>query len=164
VSTVSNEARKLHAVTTPESPLVQRIAADARAAGKKNFILEASSAGLSLHRVDGVDCDAAVFTNLTHDHYDFHSDRAGYLRAKLLLFRGLRLTARAIINADDAVAAQVMASTRAKVVTYAIANPASTVQRVSNINWNPRGSPSCMATSASLYTPLYPESTMSTTR
>jgi len=125
VSTVSNEARKLHAVTTPESPLVQRIAADARAAGKKNFILEASSAGLSLHRVDGVDCDAAVFTNLTHDHYDFHSDRAGYLRAKLLLFRGLRLTARAIINADDAVAAQVMASTRAKVVTYAIANPAS---------------------------------------
>ncbi|MEA3238412.1 MAG: UDP-N-acetylmuramoyl-L-alanyl-D-glutamate--2,6-diaminopimelate ligase [Candidatus Bipolaricaulota bacterium] len=125
VSTVSNEGRKLHAVTTPESPLVQRIAADARVAGKKNLILEASSAGLSLHRVNGVDFDAAVFTNLTHDHYDFHSNRAGYLRAKLLLFRSLRPTARAIINADDPVAAQVIASTRAKVVTYAIAKPAS---------------------------------------
>ena len=125
VGTVSNEARKLHAVTTPESPIIQQIASDAISSGKKNFILEASSAGLSLHRVDGVDFDVAVFTNLTHDHYDFHSDRAGYLRAKLLLFRGLKPAARAIINADDPVAAQVIAAAKGKVVTYAIAKPAS---------------------------------------
>jgi len=125
VGTVTNEARKLHAVTTPESPIIQQIASDAIFSWKKNFILEASSAGLSLHRVDGVDFDAAVFTNLTHDHYDFHSDRAGYLRAKLFLFRCLKPAARAIINADDPVAAQVIAVAKGKVVTYAIAKPAS---------------------------------------
>ena len=133
VSTVSNEARKLHAVTTPESPLVQRIAAEALAVGKKNFILEASSAGLSLHRVDGVDFDAAVFTNLTHDHYDFHSDRTSYLHAKLLLFRALKPTALAIVNADDPVAAQVITAAKGKVLTYAIAKPASF--RATNIEY-----------------------------
>ncbi|HDL85801.1 MAG TPA: UDP-N-acetylmuramoyl-L-alanyl-D-glutamate--2,6-diaminopimelate ligase, partial [Candidatus Acetothermia bacterium] len=125
VGTVSNEARGLHAVTTPESPIVQRIASDARAAGKKNLILEASSAGLALHRVDNIDFDTAVFTNLTHDHYDFHSDRGGYLRAKLLLFRNLKPEARAIINADDPVAEQVIAAARGMVTTYAIANKAT---------------------------------------
>ncbi len=125
VSTVNNEARGLHAVTTPESPIVQRIASDARAAGKKNLILEASSAGLSLNRVDNVDFNAAVFTNLTHDHYDFHSNRTGYLRAKLILFQSLEPTARAIINADDPAAEEVIAATQGKVITYAVTKPAS---------------------------------------
>ncbi|MCD6494790.1 UDP-N-acetylmuramoyl-L-alanyl-D-glutamate--2,6-diaminopimelate ligase [Candidatus Bipolaricaulota bacterium] len=133
VGTVSNEARGLHAVTTPESPIVQQIASDALASGKRNLILETSSAGLFLHRVDNVDFDAAVFTNLTHDHYDFHSDREGYLRAKLILFRDLKPTARAIVNADDPSSAQMIDSTRAKVVTYAIAEPAS--YRATNIEY-----------------------------
>ena len=125
VGTVSNEARSLHAVTTPESPIVQRIAADALTLGKKNLILEASSAGLALHRVDSVDFDAAVFTNLTHDHHDFHIDREGYLRAKLLLFRALKPAALAIINADDPVSERIASATSGRVITYAITGSAS---------------------------------------
>jgi len=125
VGTVSNEARGLHSVTTPESPIVQRIAHDALASGKRNLVLEASSAGLALHRVDNVDFDVAVFTNLTHDHYDFHSDRDSYLRAKLILFRNMKREAAAIINADDQEAEEVIAAARGEVITYAITRPAT---------------------------------------
>ena len=133
VGTVSNEAMGMHAVTTPESPIVQRIASDARAKERKNLILEASSAGLALHRLDQIDFDAAVFTNLTHDHYDFHRDRDAYLQAKLTLFRGLKGGAAAIINADDPVADRVIAAAGGEVVTYAIAKPAC--YRATNIEY-----------------------------
>ncbi|MEA1870697.1 MAG: Mur ligase family protein, partial [Candidatus Bipolaricaulota bacterium] len=83
ISTVANEARNIRAVTTPTSPLIQRIARETLAAEKENLVLEVSSAALLLHRVDSVDFDVAVFTNLTHDHLDFHADREAYLEAKL---------------------------------------------------------------------------------
>ncbi len=120
LSTVATEQRGMHAVTTPEAPFIQRFAWDAAHAGKKNLVLEVSSAGLALHRTDCVDFDVAVFTNLTHDHLDFHTDREEYLHAKLRLFTGLKRDGVAIINRDDPVSGRFIAATRARVVTYAI--------------------------------------------
>ncbi len=118
ISTVANEARNMRAVTTPTSPLIQRIAHETLAAEKENIVLEVSSAALLLHRVDGVDFDVAVFTNLTHDHLDFHEDKEAYMEAKLLLFRNLNPGATAIVNADDPAADRVLAASAGHVLTY----------------------------------------------
>jgi UDP-N-acetylmuramoyl-L-alanyl-D-glutamate--2,6-diaminopimelate ligase len=124
ISTVANEARNMRAVTTPTSPLIQRIAREALAAEKENLVLEVSSAALLLHRADGIDFDVAVFTNLTHDHLDFHDDKEGYLEAKLLLFRNLNPGATAIVNADDPAADRVLAASAGHPLTYAVASDA----------------------------------------
>jgi len=120
ITTIANEKRNLRAITTPSSTLIQEIAYDALVAGQKHLVVEASSAGLVLHRADAIDFDAAVFTNLTHDHLDFHEDWESYLEAKLILFRGLKPCACAIINADDPAAEQFVAATQGKTLTYAL--------------------------------------------
>ena len=120
ISTVANEARNMRAVTTPTSPLIQRIARQALATEKENLVLEVSSAALLLHRVDSVDFDVAVFTNLTHDHLDFHEDKEAYLEAKLLLFRNLKPGATAIVNTDDPAADRVLAASAGHLLTYKI--------------------------------------------
>lgn len=120
ISTVANEDRGLRAVTTPSSSVIQQIAHEAVSKEKKNLVIEVSSAALVLHRVDRVDFDAAVFTNLTHDHLDFHPDWESYLSAKLLLFRGLKSEAFTIVNADDPVSERVLAANTGQPITYAI--------------------------------------------
>ena len=120
ITTIANEKRNLHAVTTPPSPLIQGIAHDALMAGKRHLVIEVSSASLPLHRVDAVDFDAAVFTNLTHDHLDFHRDLESYLEAKLMLFRRLNPAAWAIVNVDDPTAERVLAATPGRPFTFAV--------------------------------------------
>lgn len=120
LSTVALEKQGLHAVTTPEPPFIQQFARRARQEGRENLVLEVSSAGLALHRTDFIDFDVAVFTNLTHDHLDFHPDWDAYLQAKLRLFQGLKPEAVALVNLDDPASSRFIAATRARVVTYAI--------------------------------------------
>jgi UDP-N-acetylmuramoyl-L-alanyl-D-glutamate--2,6-diaminopimelate ligase len=120
ISTVENEHRGLHAVTTPESPVIQEVAADALAGQKHHLVIEVSSAALPLHRVDAVDFDVAVFTNLTHDHLDFHADREAYLHAKLLLFEGLKSEGTAIVNLDDPAAPRVIGACRGRPLTFGL--------------------------------------------
>jgi UDP-N-acetylmuramoyl-L-alanyl-D-glutamate--2,6-diaminopimelate ligase len=86
--------------TTPEAPLLQRILAEARDSGRKAVAMEVSSHALSQSRVDAVRFDAAVFTNLGHDHLDYHSTMEAYFEAKARLFSPERAT-RAIVNEDD---------------------------------------------------------------
>ena len=124
ITTVANETRGLHAVTTPSSPAVQRIAREALILGKKHLIIETSSVALSLQRVAEVDFDVAVFTNLTHDHLDFHKDRTGYLESKLRLFRDLKPEAWAVVNADAPLHDRFFAVTKASGLSYAIQHEA----------------------------------------
>jgi UDP-N-acetylmuramoyl-L-alanyl-D-glutamate--2,6-diaminopimelate ligase len=75
------------------------------ARGVGGVAMEVSSHALSLHRVDGIDFDVAVFTNLTQDHLDFHGTLDEYRRAKARLFALLAASAKprptAVVNADD---------------------------------------------------------------
>jgi len=119
IGTVTNDARGLRAVTTPESPIVQSMAADALRSGHRNLVIEASSIGLASHRLDAVDFDVAVFTNLSRDHHDFHGGRTAYLEAKSMLFQGLKPGATAVVNADDPAASEILGATRAHALTYA---------------------------------------------
>ena len=86
--------------TTPDAILLQRKLAELRDAGATALAIEASSIGLVQGRMDGMHVDAALFTNLTRDHLDYHGDMAAYEAAKTMLFDwpGLK---HAVINLDD---------------------------------------------------------------
>lgn len=120
IGTLANEARGLPTVTTPSSRLVQRIAAEARDAGGENLIIEASSIGLEQRRLDAVDFDVGLFTNLTRDHLDLHGSMDAYLRAKRILFSGLKETAHAVVNADDPAGERILAGCRAVSWSYGL--------------------------------------------
>jgi UDP-N-acetylmuramoyl-L-alanyl-D-glutamate--2,6-diaminopimelate ligase len=86
--------------TTPEAIDLQRTFAEMLAAGDEAVVMEVSSHALALHRADAIHWSAAVFTNLTQDHLDFHRDMEDYFLAKRRLFEtGPEL---AVINVDDA--------------------------------------------------------------
>jgi len=108
ITTVENERRGLRAVTTPSSPIVQRIAREALDAGKCHLIVEASSIGLAQERLRAIGFDIAAFTNLSHDHLDLHGSLEAYVEAKLRLFRGLAGDARAVVRVDDPCAEAVL--------------------------------------------------------
>jgi UDP-N-acetylmuramoyl-L-alanyl-D-glutamate--2,6-diaminopimelate ligase len=88
--------------TTPMADDVMRLAQRARAAGATDLVLEVSSHGLAMHRVDCVHFEVAAFTNLTQDHLDYHGDFAQYEAAKRRLFRELA-PRNAVVNVDDPV-------------------------------------------------------------
>lgn len=86
--------------TTPEAIDLQRCFAAMLAAGDDACTMEVSSHAIRLHRVDAIDWDVAIFTNLSYEHLDFHEDMEDYFDAKASLFRDT--AARAVINIDDA--------------------------------------------------------------
>lgn len=120
LTTVRVEREGLSCVTTPEAPDLQRIAAEALAAGRRAFAFEASSIGLAQRRVLGVHLRAAVFTGLGRDHLDFHGSFAAYLGAKLRLFRMLPPEGVGIVNVEDRHGAQFLAACPGEVVRYGI--------------------------------------------
>jgi len=91
--------------TTPESIDIQRMLSLMRDGGFKAAALEVSSHALCQKRVCGIEFDAAVFTNLSQDHLDYHGSMEKYFEAKEELFSLLgsqtRKKGRAIVNADD---------------------------------------------------------------
>ncbi len=95
--------------TTPESLDVQDLLWQMRSAGCKAVAMEVSSHALVQARVRGVEFDAAIFTNLTQDHLDFHQTMDAYFEAKSRLFSGLaaqKKKGKAVINLDDRYGAQ----------------------------------------------------------
>ncbi len=106
--------------TTPDAVTVQEALSKMVKAGCSHAFMEVSSHALDQHRVDGIDWDVAIFTNLTHDHLDYHGDFASYIRAKKRLFDGLSAQAKALINADDKHGEVLVQNTVAKVSTYSL--------------------------------------------
>jgi UDP-N-acetylmuramoyl-L-alanyl-D-glutamate--2,6-diaminopimelate ligase len=85
--------------TTPEAPDLQAMFAQMDRAGCDSAIMEVSSHALAQHRVDGILYDAAIFTNLTQDHLDYHGTLEEYFNVKARLFNQVRRFA--VINCDD---------------------------------------------------------------
>ena len=104
VGTVSYEvgARVIPAArTTPDALTLQDLLRQMLAAGCKSAVLEVSSHALVQRRVAGIDFAVGCFTNLTHDHLDYHGTMEAYYEAKAMLFRELAPAASAVINRDD---------------------------------------------------------------
>lgn len=93
--------------TTPDAVMLQRRLAQLRAAGAQALAIEASSIGLEQGRLNGMHFDAAIFTNLTRDHIDYHGDMAAYASAKTALFDWAGLQ-HAIVNLDDPMGLQLV--------------------------------------------------------
>ena len=86
--------------TTPDALELHRLLANFKSAGANAVAMEVSSHGLDQGRVNGVAFDCALFTNLTHDHLDYHGTMAAYGEAKARLFDAPGLEA-AVLNLDD---------------------------------------------------------------
>ncbi len=119
--------------TTPEAPDLQRLLREMLDRGIEAVAIEVSSHALHQRRSFGLECDVAVFTNLSHDHLDYHGTLERYLDAKLMLFDGRNRADRikntvAVVNLDDAAGASVVAAARhggLAVVTYGSRNGVS---------------------------------------
>jgi UDP-N-acetylmuramoyl-L-alanyl-D-glutamate--2,6-diaminopimelate ligase len=103
--------------TTPEAPVVQKILDEARRSGRLAAAMEVSSHALTEGRVDGILFDAAVFTNLSHDHLDHHGSMEAYFAAKASLFTEERAAA-AVVNIDDAWGERLAGQLTIPLVTY----------------------------------------------
>ncbi|AWB34279.1 bifunctional UDP-N-acetylmuramoyl-L-alanyl-D-glutamate--2,6-diaminopimelate ligase MurE/UDP-N-acetylmuramoyl-tripeptide--D-alanyl-D-alanine ligase MurF [Orrella marina] len=104
-------------LTTPDVVSVHKLIAKVRQAGARYLVLEASSIGLDQGRLDGVLIHTAIFTNLTQDHLDYHSDMQTYGQAKARLFARPGLV-KAVINADDAASQIMVQESAAEITTF----------------------------------------------
>ena len=107
--------------TTPDAVTLHGLLAELREAGARSVTLEVSSHALDQGRVAGVSFAAAVFTNLSRDHLDYHGDMAAYGEAKLRLFHAPELR-YAVVNGDDEFSKAILATLRAGVtaVSYGL--------------------------------------------
>jgi len=113
--------------TTPDVLELHRLLAQFRAAGAGAVAIEASSHGLDQGRLDGVAFDCALFTNLTHDHLDYHGTMTAYAAAKARLFEAPGLQA-AVLNLDDpfgAELAQRLARRCVRTIGYGLSSSAA---------------------------------------
>ncbi len=82
--------------------------------------MEVSSHGIHQYRTEGLLFDGGVFTNLSHDHLDYHASFAEYRDVKKSFFDQLPSTAFALVNADDKNGSVMLQNTKAKKSTYAL--------------------------------------------
>ncbi|MBC7870661.1 MAG: UDP-N-acetylmuramoyl-L-alanyl-D-glutamate--2,6-diaminopimelate ligase, partial [Chitinophagaceae bacterium] len=134
-------------VTTPSAPKIQEFLAQMVANGLTHAVIEMTSHGLAQGRLNGVDIDVAVLTNLTHEHLDYHGSFEHYRAAKAIMFEMLMKSTRkvdewdktvpkiSVVNADDPNADFFAVIPADKIVTYWIQNEA--VFRAKNIGFLP---------------------------
>jgi UDP-N-acetylmuramoyl-L-alanyl-D-glutamate--2,6-diaminopimelate ligase len=120
---INNEAAAAK-LTTPDAVTIQALMADMVKAGCKYCFMEVSSIGVDQRRIAGIQFTGAVFTNITHDHLDYHGTFDNYLLAKKQFFDGLPKDAFALTNADDRHGQTMVLHTKARIQTYALKQPA----------------------------------------
>lgn len=121
LSTIANYVgdKGTEALNTTSDPLtINSLLAEMVEAGCGYCFMEVSSIGVEQDRIAGLEFKAGIFSNLTHDHLDYHKTFAEYLRCKKLFFDHLSPEAYAITNIDDRNGMVMMQNTKAKVVTY----------------------------------------------
>lgn len=88
--------------------------------GMEAVAMEVSSHGLSMGRVDSVDFDVAMFTNMTYDHLDYHKTMEAYFEAKQTLFKNMKPEGVAVLNVDDISYEELAKIASCKIVTYGV--------------------------------------------
>lgn len=106
--------------TTPDALRLNAMLAEMVADGCEYCFMEVSSHSIVQRRIAGLTFAGGVFTNITHDHLDYHKTFAEYIRAKKRFFDGLPRTAFALVNADDRNGAVMVQNTAARIKTYSL--------------------------------------------
>lgn len=110
--------------TTPDAISLQALFAQMRDAGCTYVFMEVSSHAVHQHRIGGVQFDGGIFTNITHDHLDYHKTFDEYIRVKKRFFDHLPKTAFALTNVDDKRGTVMLQNTKALKQSYALRVPA----------------------------------------
>jgi UDP-N-acetylmuramoyl-L-alanyl-D-glutamate--2,6-diaminopimelate ligase len=110
--------------TTPNPVELNQLLDKMVNAGCEYCFMEVSSHAVHQHRIAGLDYKIAVFTNITHDHLDYHNTFAEYIRVKKAFFDGLSRDSFAVTNADDKNGLVMLQNTSAKKLTFALKTPA----------------------------------------
>jgi UDP-N-acetylmuramoyl-L-alanyl-D-glutamate--2,6-diaminopimelate ligase len=106
--------------TTPNSVLINHYLNEMVKAGVDYCFMEVSSHGIHQKRTEGLQFEGGVFTNLTHDHLDYHKTFIEYRDVKKIFFDSLPKTAFALVNADDKNGMVMLQNTKAKKYSYAL--------------------------------------------
>jgi len=120
--------------TTPESIDLHAQLRSCVDTGIDHVVMEVSSHALEHHRVDGIVFDVAVFTNLGHDHLDFHGTMENYFAAKRKLFTSER-TRMAVVNADDIYGQQLQVEAVVPTVSYSLSNVSNIAVSASQVSF-----------------------------
>jgi UDP-N-acetylmuramoyl-L-alanyl-D-glutamate--2,6-diaminopimelate ligase len=106
--------------TTPDAVRLNALLSEMLEAGVTHCFMEVSSHSVVQHRITGLRFTGGVFTNITHDHLDYHGTFAEYIKAKKRFFDQLPATAFALVNADDPNSGVMVQNTRATKRSYAV--------------------------------------------
>ena len=121
ISTISyqiNESVETASHTTPDALKIQKLLAEMAEAGCEYCFMEVSSHAAHQKRIAGIEYAGGIFTNITHDHLDYHKTFAEYIKAKKLFFDGLNGNAFALTNLDDKNGPVMLQNTQAQKYTY----------------------------------------------
>ena len=120
--------------TTPESVELHQLLQMMKLGGVENAVMEISSHALELNRVDDVNINIAIFTNLSQDHLDFHGSMENYFQAKLKLFSNLDESSIAIVNMDDEYGKRILKNINCQSITYGVDKNADLLLIESNLS------------------------------
>jgi len=124
-------------LTTPQPHELNSLFAQMLKEDCTHVVMEVSSHALDLHRVDNLNFNTAVFSNITSDHMDYHKTFENYLSSKKILFDMLNEENKAVINIDDPSAKEIIKDTKAEIFHYGIDEKADF--RIMNIEYNLEG-------------------------
>lgn len=122
--------------TTPDPIALNALLADMVAQGCTHCFMEVSSHAVSQHRIAGLEFTGAAFTNITHDHLDYHGTFKAYIDAKKGFFDALPKSAFALVNVDDKNGRVMVQNTDAKIQTYALRTHADYMGKVLENSFN----------------------------
>lgn len=116
--------------TTPDSINLNKLLAEMVEAGCTYAFMEVSSHSVVQHRITGLSFTGAIFSNITHDHLDFHKTFDNYIKAKKGFFDMLPKTAFALVNIDDRRGSVMVQNTKASISTYSLETLATVKGRI----------------------------------
>ncbi len=128
--------------TTPEAPHLQRYMSKMVKKGMTHCVMEVSSHAIALRRVDCVDFDVVAFTNLSHDHLDFHGDFETYRKTKMRLFgideddNDYGEERVAVVNVTNKDGRQICEETPLEKLTFALGEEAAVKGEISELDWH----------------------------
>ncbi len=123
--------------TTPEANVINKLLNEMVEEGCEFAVMEVSSHSIDLFRVHGLNFAAAILTNVTSDHLDYHKTFEAYRDAKVNLFSNLQENSNSIINADDKSAVHFISNSKGKVYTYGTASGSNYLME--NVEFNLTG-------------------------
>lgn len=133
IGTVENiivNERRLALRTTPSPIPLNKLLSEMADKGCEYVFMEVSSHGIDQKRIAGINFVGGIFTNLTHDHLDYHKSFENYFLAKKKFFQNLSKNAFALSNIDDEYGKKILENIKVKKYTYGFKNPANFSERL----------------------------------